>query len=100
MARLDVHLMPGEGDGYVADVQASFLSHLSIRTVVPPLPAEAAAKPINGLNPVFDIRGKRYVLVTQAMASIPGRDLKRVVVWLMEHHDRITRALDILLVGF
>lgn len=101
MARLDVHPMPGKGrDGYVVDVQAELLSHLTTRTVVPLLPEQTAPKPINELNPVFDIRGKRYVLVTQAIASIPVRELKRAVASLTEQHDSITRALDILLLGF
>lgn len=101
MARLDVHPMPGKGrEGYVVDVQADLLSHLATRTVVPLLPEEAAPKPISELNPVFEIGGKRHVLVTQAIASIPGRELKRAVASLTEQHDRITRALDILLLGF
>ncbi len=100
MARLDLHPMPGKGRGYVVDVQADLLFHLSTRTVVPLLPEDAAPKPINELNPVFDIEGQRHVLAPQAIASIPGRELKRAVGSLIEHHDRITRALDILLIGF
>ncbi len=101
MARLDVHPIPGKGqEGYVVDVQADLLSHLATRTVLPLLPEGAAPKPISELNPVFEIGGKRHVLVTQAIASIPGRELKRAVASLAEQHDRITRALDILLLGF
>jgi toxin CcdB len=100
MARHDVHPMPGEGDGYVLDVQADLLSHLATRTVVPLLPEDAAPIPINDLKPVFDISGRRHVLVTQAIASIPCRELKPAVASLAEHRDGITRALDILLVGF
>jgi toxin CcdB len=100
MARHDVYPMPGNGEGYVVDVQADLLSHLTTRTVAPLLPEDTAPKPIHDLNPVFEIRGKRHVLVTQAIASIPGRELKRAVASLTEHHERITRALDILLVGF
>lgn len=101
MARLDVHLIPGKGrDGYVLDVQADLLSHLTTRTVVPLLPEDAAPKPISDLNPVFEIRGKRHVMVTQAIASIPGRELKRSVLSLTDQHDVIIRALDTLLLGF
>jgi toxin CcdB len=101
LARLDVHPMPGKGrDGYVLDVQADLLSHLSTRTVVPLLPEDAAPKPISELNPVFEIRGRRHVMVTQAIASVPGRELKRAVASLTEQHDQIIRALDILLLGF
>jgi toxin CcdB len=100
MARHDVHPMPGTGEGYVVDVQADLLSHLATRTVVPLVPEDAAPAPINDLNPVFDIRGRRHVLLTQAIASIPRRELKRAVASLTEHREHITRALDILLVGF
>ncbi len=101
MARLDVHPMPGKGrDGYVLDVQADLLSHLTTRTVVPLLPEDAAPKPISDLNPVFEIRGKRHVMVTQAIASIPGRELKRSILSLIDQHDTIIRALDTLLLGF
>jgi toxin CcdB len=76
------------------------LAHLTTRTVVPLIPEDTAPKPISDLNPVFDIKGKRHVLLTQAIASIPERELKRSISSLAEHHDRIIRALDILLLGF
>ena len=100
MARLDVHPLRGEDDLYVLDVQAAVLSQLATRAVVPLLPAAAAPKPIGELNPVFDIGGRPYVLVTQAIATVPARELKPAVASLAEHRDRVTRALDLLLVGF
>ena len=72
MARLDVHPMAGMGrDGYVLDVRADPLSHLTTRTVAPLLPEEMATKPIGDLNPIFEIRGKRHVMLTQGDAH-PG----------------------------
>lgn len=101
MPRLDVHPIPGKGqDGYILDVQADLLSHLSTRAVVPLLPEEKAPKPISELNPVFEIRSKRHVMITQAIASIPIRELSQPIASLTEHHDRVTRALDVLLLGF
>ena len=101
MARLDVHTMPGKArEGYVLDVQAELLSHLATRTVVPLLLEDSAPKPISELNPVFETRGKRYVMVTQAIASILGWELKRAVTSLTTQHDVVTRALDTLLLGF
>ncbi|MBV9654140.1 MAG: CcdB family protein [Acetobacteraceae bacterium] len=101
MARLDVHSMPSKAAaGFVLDVQADLLSHLATRAVVPLLPEEVAPKPIGELNPVFEIRGQRLVMLTQAIAAIPGRELKGIVASLANEHDRVTRALDILLVGF
>ena len=40
MACLDVHPMPGKGEGYMIDVQVELLAHLSTRVVVPLLPEE------------------------------------------------------------
>ena len=45
MARLDVHPMPGKGDGYLLDVQAELLAHLVTRVVVPLLPEDKASHP-------------------------------------------------------
>lgn len=100
MARLDVHPMRGADDLYVLDVQAEVLSQLATRAVVPLLLESAAPQPIGELNPVFDIAGRLYVLVTQAIATVPARELAPAIASLAEHRDRVTRALDLLLVGF
>lgn len=101
MPRFDVHAMPSKGGaGYVLDVQADLLSNLATRVVVPLLPETSAPKPINDLNPIFEIEGERHVLIPQAVASIPCRELKRPVASLAAYHDTITRALDILLTGY
>lgn len=101
MARFDVHPIPGKKrDGYVLDVQADLLAALTTRTVLPLLPESTAPKPISDLNPIFDIEGTRHVMVTQAMASIPAKELKPAVTSLAAHRDTITRALDTLLTGF
>lgn len=100
MARLDVHPMPGKGDGYVLDVQAELMAHLATRVVVPLLPEDTVPPPISELNPVFEVKGRRHVMLTQALSAVPLRELKRSVGSLEAQHDAITRALDLLLVGF
>lgn len=100
MARLDVYPIPNKGSGYLLDVQADLLSRLSTRTVVPLLPEGVAPPAIGDLNPTFEISGKRHVLVPQSLAAVPIRELKRPVASLVEHRDAVTRALDILFVGF
>ncbi|MBS0562195.1 MAG: CcdB family protein [Proteobacteria bacterium] len=101
MARLDVHPMPGGASGgYILDVQADLLSGLATRTVVPLVPERSAPVAIRDLNPIFDIQGERHVMLTQAIATVPARELKRPIASLTQEHDRITRALDILLLGF
>lgn len=100
MARFDVHPMPGKGNGYVLDVQAELLTHLATRVVVPLLPEDAAPPPISALNPVFEVKGKRHVMMTQALSAVPTRELKRAIGSLEAQHDAVMRALDLLLIGF
>jgi toxin CcdB len=101
MARFTVYPMPGkDGAGYVVDVQAELLAGLASRAVVPLLPHNIAPAPMHELNPVFEIAGKRHVMVTQAIAAISVRELKTPVLSLSERQDEIIRALDILFVGF
>lgn len=39
-------------------------------------------------------------MLTQFIAAVPERELKRTITSLKKHSDDITRALDILLTGF
>jgi toxin CcdB len=82
------------------DVQAKLLDHLATRVVVPLVPEPDAPKPIKELNPIFDVDGVSHVMLTQALASIPARELKRAVTSLDSEHDQVTRALDVLLLGY
>jgi toxin CcdB len=99
MARLDCYRMPGGGEGYVLDVQASLLDHLNTRTVVPLVPQHSAPPPIRELNPIFDIFGEPYVMLTQALATVALRELKKPQASLAEQRAAVTRALDLLLLG-
>lgn len=98
MARYDVYANPG--GGLVLDVQADVLDELKTRVVIPLLPLETAPKPAKRLNPVFEISGVRYVLVTQFLAAIPVSALTEPHSNLSERHDEIIAALDMLFHGF
>lgn len=100
MARFDVRPTLGKSDGYVLDVQAGLLAHLATRVVVPLLPEEASPPSISKVNPLFDVKGKRYVMVTQALSAVSSRELKRAILSLEAQHDVVSRALDLLLIGF
>jgi len=100
MARFDVHAMPGQRPGYLLDVQANLLDRLDTRVVVPLFPEKEAPPPMMGLNPVFDLRGQRYVMVTQSIATLRRRDLGKAVLSLDDQHQQITNALDMLLTGY
>jgi len=101
MARLDVYALPGApGMGYVVDIQTELLVDLRTRVVVPLMPIGATSPPVRELNPVFEFGGGPHVFVSQALASVPARELRSCVGSLRDEHDVITRALDILLIGY
>ena len=93
--------MPGTAAaGYVMDVQAPLLDGLATRVVVPMIPLALAPAPIRELNPVFSIKGEPHVMLTQALATVKLRKLRSAEQSLDEHHDAITKALDVLFSGF
>jgi len=98
MARYDIY--ESDSDTLLLDVQADLLDQLRTRTVVPLISYDKAPKPAQRLNPVFDINGKRYVMVTQFMAAVSVGELKTSVTNLTKEHDVITAALDMLFHGF
>lgn len=97
MARYD--LFP-DGEDYLLDVQADTLEGLNTRVVVPVRVPLRAPKPARRLNPMFDLNGTSYVMVTQFMAAVPERELGHPLGNLSRHHDEIVAALDMLFHGF
>ena len=100
MARFDLYKMPGNRPGYVVDVQAPLLDHLTTRTVLPLEPIGPTTIPIRDLNPIIAIHDVPHILLTQAIVAVPLRALKRPIGSLTDHQDTIIRALDLLLTGF
>jgi len=98
MARLDVYKLAN--GRIVLDIQATILERLATHVVVPLVPRDATSPPISDLNPVFDIAGVPHVMLTHALASILARELRYQVASLDRHHEAVTRALDILLLGY
>ena len=98
MARFDYYTNP-EG-GFLLDVQANLMSELNTRVVVPLLPRNTAPKPAGRLNPLFQIKGKAFVMVTQFMAAIAGDELREKAGSLAHRDVEIADALDMLFVGF
>lgn len=101
MGRYDVYAAPGQGrTGYVLDVQADLLQDLGTRVVVPLFPPDLAPKPARGLNPAFDINGQPHLMLTQFIATVPAKELRKPVLSLDARSDDIMRTLDMLLIGF
>jgi toxin CcdB len=95
-----VYPAPGRlSDGFVVDVQSELLSAMTSRVVVPLLP-EAETRAVSRLNPIFEIDGKRPVLLVQSIATVPRRELRGAVMSLRDQHDTILAAIDFLLTGF
>ena len=87
------------GVGSVLDVQASQLSSLTTCSVVPLLHETEAPPRIRDLNPVFDVDGILHVMLTQAIATVPLKELGQAVASWDDHHDDVTRAIDMLFSG-
>lgn len=98
MARFSVYKNPD--GGYLLDVQADLLNHLNTRIVVPLMSLADAPKPADTLNPLFDVNGVFYVMVTQFMAAVPASILKQQVATLEGHREEIVSAIDLLMQGF
>lgn len=63
------------------------------------MPVSAAPIPAKRLNPAFEIRSERYVMVTQFLSAVPASILKAPVTSLAQHDTEITGALDLALTG-
>jgi len=73
---------------------------VSARVVVPLMPEKKAPKAAERLNPIFEIDGKRYVLVTQFLSAVSISMLETSVDNIAQHHDEIVAAIDMLTQGF
>lgn len=99
MARFDVYRGTGGAD-LLLDCQSDLLRDLNTRFVVPLQLPENAPLPARRLNPVFEIEGRSYVMVTQFAAAIALRECGRFVVSLAAEGTAIINAVDMLISGF
>jgi toxin CcdB len=97
--RFDLY-RPRGVQGLLLDVQSNFTSSLATRVVVPLLPAKDVPAPLRDLHPVFRIGDHDLLMATQLLAAVPKRELGRAVGNLEAERDAITRAFDMLLIGF
>ena len=102
MSQFDVHqnaISKSQDIPFVLDVQSELLSDLETRIIVPmeAIPADHSA--IKRLNPIFEIQGRRVILVPTEIATVPKTDLGEVVANLGNHRDIIISAIDFSLFG-
>ena len=101
MARYHAYRLAQSGrPTYVLDIQSDNLSGLSTRAVVPLIVLPQSAPAIRDFHPVFEIDGVAYIMFTEAITSLPARNLNQFVCSFDDRHADIMRALDILLTGY
>jgi len=83
---------------YVVVLQSDVVSETSFVIVAPLVPALPTSKP-SRLYPTFDIVGRRHMLLTPDLASLPRKALAEPVASLSEQRFQIIAALDILFTG-
>lgn len=105
MAHLDVYHNPDRKTAtiipFVVDVQSSLLDSLPASVVIPlARPETIETLAILRLNPTVSIGGRKLVALTQDLAPVPRRLLKKPVANLSPQRDEILAALDFLFTGF
>lgn len=98
MARFDVHAMK-RGGALVVDCQADLLSGLKTRVVAPLIALDKAPPPARHLNPVFEVRGERFVLLAQLLSAVEVREIGEKVGALGDQGEQVLGALDFLVSG-
>lgn len=95
MARFEVYRL-ADG-GIVLDCQSNLLDDIGTRFVVPLVP-DGATPPHNPhLNPNFRISDQDLTMVTQFATTIRTKELRSRIGSLADEHERIIRAVDVLL---
>ena len=96
MAQFDVHRL---GKGLVVDCQSDLLDPIDTCFVLPLTPRTHVQKVARRLNPIFEIDGREYALLTQAAAAVRRAELGEVIGSLAGRSFEITGALDVLSSG-
>jgi len=86
---------------YLLDVQSDIIDELNTRLVIPLfLLDEVNGLPARRLNPVLNVDGEDFLVMTHEMASVRQSQLGEEVVSVREQRQAIKNALDFLLDGF
>ena len=99
MARYDVFAGRVEGS-YLLNVQSDLLDHLKTRVGIPLLPILAAPPAIRKLHPIVEINGRKLLVATHLIATVPTSELGEIRLNIAKHHDDIVGALAMLFQGF
>ena len=104
MAQFDVYRNPNPATRarvpYLLDVQSDLLDTLATRVVVPLCKPEVLrGKLAERLNPVFEVEGRKMVLLTPELAGVSRKALGEKIANLANRRDSIIAALDLVITG-
>ena len=86
---------------YLIDVQTSLLDSLETKLVIPlSLKKNFENKIIKNLNPIIEINGKEYIVLTQQLAAIPKKLIGDLVENNSVKRQEILSSIDFLITGF
>lgn len=86
---------------YLLDVQSDIIGALNTRLVIPLFPIKAFnGRPSKPLNPILNIEGDDYLLMTHEMASVRLSQFGDQVINVSNHRQLIKSAIDFLIDGF
>lgn len=97
MAQFDV--FRSDNGNLLLDCQSDVLGYLATRLAVPLLPVADAPELRLRLNPVFEIEGERFAMITQFAAAVRISELRRKVMTLRDYRFDIIGAFDMALTG-
>lgn len=83
----------------VVDVQSDLIETGLARVVIPLAPLSSLTGLSKSLNPIVSLGDEVFVLLTQAIATVPKSALTKKVDQIEHLRDEITRALDLLFHG-
>jgi toxin CcdB len=85
---------------YLLDVQSDLLEPLATRIVVPLCkPDVLGGKPAEGLNPAFEVEGRKLLMLTPELAGVSRKTLGGRVANLAHERQSIVAALDLAFTG-
>lgn len=85
---------------YLLDIQSDLLESISTRVVVPLCKPELLkGRLADQLNPLFEVEGRRMVMLTPELAGVSGKILGEPIANLAGERQVIVAALDLLISG-
>ena len=84
---------------YFVIVQSDLVYDIKTKVAIP-LHRPSTYRPVPRLNPVFDVEGNHFTLMTQEIVGLEPGMVGPVAGNLLAHRDDIIAAIDFLISGF